>query len=105
MFVWQPGSTVTVKVLDNVGTADDQPCGPNDVCEKATVDAFTLDCHQGDSFVQATFDIFDDTAYATPGRAVAPMLAADERPAKPEKATLERSGSRCSEPTAPRAPW
>lgn len=76
----------SVKVLGNNGTADDQPCGPNDVCEKATRDAFTLDCHQGDSFEQATFDIFDDTAFSTPERAVVPMLAADERASAAQEA-------------------
>ena len=74
------GSTVTVKVLDNEGSPGDQqsPCGPNDVCEKAPADTFVPDC-QGHSRAQATFDIFDDTAAATPELAVAPMLAADER--------------------------
>ena len=60
-------------------TVQQSPCGPNDVCEKATADTFVPDCHQDHTRAQATFDIFDDTAAATPGLAVAPMLAADER--------------------------
>ena len=80
------GSTVTVKVLDNEAPTDNQrtPCGPNDLCslEKTPPDTVTPDCPDG-ARVQATLDIFDDTAAATPERAVAPMLAADEQASAP----------------------